>query len=52
MQKTLTYHTDPGHGWLEVPRDDQGYRKVQNSLRNQRGDSSNLRRQHLLIGIF
>ena len=22
MRKTLTYHTDPGHGWLEVPRDD------------------------------
>lgn len=22
MQKTLTYHSDPGHGWLEVPRDD------------------------------
>ena len=22
MQKTLTYHSDPGHGWLEVPRND------------------------------
>lgn len=22
MRKTLTYHSDPGHGWLEVPRDD------------------------------
>ena len=22
MQKTLTYHSDLGHGWLEVPRDD------------------------------
>ena len=22
MRKTLTYHSDPGHGWLEVPQDD------------------------------
>ena len=22
MQRTLIYHTDPGHGWLEVPRND------------------------------
>ena len=22
MRKTLTYHSDPGHGWLEVPRND------------------------------
>lgn len=21
MQLTLTYHQDPGHGWLEVPRE-------------------------------
>ena len=22
MRETLTYQTDPGHGWLEVPHDD------------------------------
>ena len=22
MNRKLTFHTDPGHGWLEVPRDD------------------------------